>query len=265
MDNQEIKKSAEMFAGAFANTLAESLTQAVRSPLQLRVTQNPDLGPGRGKPIHFRLTAEGALRGKCFLELYESQVAELGSKILSRPSEPFTDEHADALAGVFSKAMPGLAASLANEYGEISFTVDRIADLAFGGMLMVPLAASMAGNSNIPVLIYFDPKLLEALSSKRGGDGKRSESLATDSANLKLVMDVELVVSLRFGQRQLPLREVLELANGSVIELDRQIDDPVELLLDGKVIARGEAVIVDGNYGLRVTEVPQPISSHLAR
>jgi flagellar motor switch protein FliN/FliY len=264
MDNQKIKAAAEMFAGAFANKLAESLTQAVHSPLQLRVMQNPDLGPGRGKPVHFRLTAEGALRGKCFLELYESQVAELGSNILGRPSEPFTDEHADALTGVFSKAMPGLAASLANEYGEISFTVDRVADLAFGGMLMVPLAASMAGNSNIPVLIYFDPKLLEALSSKRTGDGKRSES-ATDSANLKLVMDVELIVSLRFGQRQLPLREVLELANGSVIELDRQIDDPVELLLDGKVIARGEAVIVDGNYGLRVTEVPQPISSHLAR
>ncbi len=69
-------------------------------------------------------------------------------------------------------------------------------------------------------------------------------------------MDVELNVSLRFGQRQLPLREVLELSSGSVIELDRMVDEPVELLLDGKVIARGEAVIVDGNYGLRVTEIP---------
>jgi flagellar motor switch protein FliN/FliY len=41
------------------------------------------------------------------------------------------------------------------------------------------------------------------------------------------------------------------------------VDDPVELLLDGKVIARGEAVIVDGNYGLRVTEVPQPIAAQI--
>jgi flagellar motor switch protein FliN/FliY len=75
-------------------------------------------------------------------------------------------------------------------------------------------------------------------------------------------MDVELKVSLRFGQRQMPLREVLELTSGSVIELDRQVDEPVELLLDGKVIARGRAVIVDGNYGLRVTEIPQPMTSH---
>jgi flagellar motor switch protein FliN/FliY len=84
-----------------------------------------------------------------------------------------------------------------------------------------------------------------------------------DPVNLKLVMDVELNVSLRFGQRQMPLREVLELVSGSVIELDRQVDEPVELLLDGKVIARGEAVVVDGNYGLRVTEIPQPMASHL--
>ena len=76
-------------------------------------------------------------------------------------------------------------------------------------------------------------------------------------------MDVELNVSLRFGQRQLPLREVLELTSGSVIELDRMVDEPVEMLLDGKVIARGEAVIVDGNYGLRVTEIPQALETQL--
>ena len=81
--------------------------------------------------------------------------------------------------------------------------------------------------------------------------------------NLKLVMDVELNVSLRFGQRQLPLREVLDLASGSVIELDRMADEPVELYLDGKLIARGEAVVVDGNYGLRVTDIPQPVASYL--
>ena len=76
---------------------------------------------------------------------------------------------------------------------------------------------------------------------------------------------MELNVSLRFGQVQLPLREVLDLASGSVIELDRMVDDPVELLLDGKVVARGEAVIVDGNYGLRVTEIAQGMESHLLR
>jgi flagellar motor switch protein FliN/FliY len=74
-------------------------------------------------------------------------------------------------------------------------------------------------------------------------------------------MDVELNVSLRFGQRRLPLSEILELSSGSIVELDRTVNEPVELYLDGKLIARGEAVIVDGNYGLRVTEIPQPLTS----
>jgi len=66
-------------------------------------------------------------------------------------------------------------------------------------------------------------------------------------------------VTLRFGQRQLSLREVLDLTSGSVVELDRQVDEPIELVLDGRVVARGEAVIIDGNYGMRVTQVLQPL------
>ena len=87
-----------------------------------------------------------------------------------------------------------------------------------------------------------------------------SEAAVAAEPNLDLVLNVELNVTLRFGQRLLTLREVLDLATGSVVELDRQVDEPIELLLDGRVIARGEAVVIDGNYGLRVTEVPQPIS-----
>ena len=72
---------------------------------------------------------------------------------------------------------------------------------------------------------------------------------------LDLVMDVELDVNLRFGGRRMLLREILELAPGAVVELDRQVQEPADLLLDGRLIARGEVVVVDGNYGLRVTEV----------
>ncbi len=87
------------------------------------------------------------------------------------------------------------------------------------------------------------------------------EASPVDESNLGMVLDVELNVLLRFGQRQLSLREILDLTCGSVVELDHRVDDPVELLLDGRVIARGEAAIVDGNYGLRVTEIVQPAAS----
>jgi len=80
-------------------------------------------------------------------------------------------------------------------------------------------------------------------------------AMVSTSGNAGMFMDVELAVTLRFGGRRMPLREVLELNNGSVVELDRQVQDPADLLLDGRVIARGEVVVVDGNYGLRVLEV----------
>ena len=126
--------------------------------------------------------------------------------------------------------------------------------------------------------MYLNPALAEALSlhakkesanqasgMSMKGIGEKERLPNHEQLNLQLVMDVELNVTMRFGQRQLALREVLELTSGSVIELDRQVEEPVELLLEGKVIARGEAVVIDGNYGLRVTEVPQPISAQVIR
>lgn len=71
--------------------------------------------------------------------------------------------------------------------------------------------------------------------------------------HLELLMDVELEVVLRFGQREMLLRDVLSLTAGTVLELDQQVQDPVELLVGNKVIAWGDVVTVDGNYGLRIT------------
>jgi len=61
-----------------------------------------------------------------------------------------------------------------------------------------------------------------------------------------------------FGKRSMLLREVMELDAGSMVALDRQVQEPVDLLLAGRLIARGEVVVVNGNYGLRVLEVISP-------
>jgi flagellar motor switch protein FliN/FliY len=76
---------------------------------------------------------------------------------------------------------------------------------------------------------------------------------------LELLMDVELDVTLRFGERQMVLRDILDLSAGSVVELNQHVQDPVELLVGKKVIARGEVVVVDGSYGLRVMEIISPM------
>jgi flagellar motor switch protein FliN len=70
-----------------------------------------------------------------------------------------------------------------------------------------------------------------------------------------MLLDVNLALTLRFGQRDLTLREILDLSAGSVIELDRHVEEPAELLLGDRVIARGQVVTVNGNYGIRVTDL----------
>ena len=76
--------------------------------------------------------------------------------------------------------------------------------------------------------------------------------------NLDLLLDIELQASLRFGSREMPLSEILEMVPGDVVPLDRPVDAPVDLVVGDRIVARGEVVLVDGNYGLRVTEVAEP-------
>lgn len=78
---------------------------------------------------------------------------------------------------------------------------------------------------------------------------------------VELLLDVELEASLRFGSKEMPLSEVLELGPGDVVQLERHVSDPVDLIVGDKIVARGEVVLVNGNFGLRVTEVAEPRKS----
>jgi flagellar motor switch protein FliN/FliY len=78
------------------------------------------------------------------------------------------------------------------------------------------------------------------------------------SPGIELLLDVELEAALRFGCREMSLGEVLDLGPGDVVQLDRHVADPVDLIVGDKIVARGEVVLVSGNFGLRVTEVAAP-------
>lgn len=78
------------------------------------------------------------------------------------------------------------------------------------------------------------------------------------SPGIELLLDVELEAALRFGCREMLLGEILDMGPGDVVELDRHVSDPVDLIVGDKIVARGEVVLVNGNFGLRVTEVAAP-------
>jgi flagellar motor switch protein FliN len=73
--------------------------------------------------------------------------------------------------------------------------------------------------------------------------------------NVSVLLDVQMPVSICFGRATMPLREVMKLTSGSAVELDRRPDDEVDIIVNNCVIARGEVVVIDGNYGVRVTAI----------
>ena len=79
--------------------------------------------------------------------------------------------------------------------------------------------------------------------------------LALNSRTIGLLLDVDLPVSISFGKTRLAMREVLKLTTGSIVELDRNVSDPVEVLVNQRLIARGEVVVVEGNYGVKIQEI----------
>ncbi len=80
-------------------------------------------------------------------------------------------------------------------------------------------------------------------------------SPAAENWNLDMLLDVELPVSVSFGHSEMQLKDVLKLGAGSVIELDKSVNDPVTIIVNHKPIAKGEVVMVEGNYGVRILEV----------
>ncbi|NGO37899.1 flagellar motor switch protein FliN [Limisphaera ngatamarikiensis] len=80
-------------------------------------------------------------------------------------------------------------------------------------------------------------------------------SAAVSPQNLDLVLDVPVNLSIELGSCQLPMREVLQLQVGSVVQLDKPADAPVDLLVNGKLIARGEVVVIEDRFGVKITEV----------
>ena len=98
------------------------------------------------------------------------------------------------------------------------------------------------------------PPPAQAPQAAFGAPSARAAS-TVDTGNLDLLLDIELPLMVRMGQTEMQLGELLKLTPGSILELNRAADAPVELLVNSKLIAKGEVVVVDGNFAFRITEI----------
>jgi len=265
----------QAFSSDFFKALVGALTEACESAWA--ITSGPDVvsATDRSDSVCVRLKLEGSLRGEFVLEFDREEAGTLASQLLRRPVGESGIDDSEALLRLIKSGLGEFRSALAKSYG--TFEIDAVSsgELPSDTAYSAQIIATDESSNTASIVMHMNHELTEALQvdsptenveENNGTTVKMGEGeVVPPQVNLNLVMDVELNVTLRFGRRQLTLREVLELTSGSVVELDRQVDEPVELLLDGEVIAKGEAVVIDGNYGFRVTDVIQPVYSSLVR
>lgn len=169
------------------------------------------------------------------------EVAEADAR---KTYQEIVNQSLSSLAGILgARAGAEIHCTQGTEASVPEATVYRI-DLAFadGGTFSVYFASTSA--------------VADVLGSelKPAEDAAESDS-APPSAAMDLLLDVELPVSLLFGRADVRLQDVLKLSTGSIVELDRAISEPVDIIVNNCVIARGEVVVVEGNYGVRIGQI----------
>jgi flagellar motor switch protein FliN len=203
---------------------------------------------------------------------------ELGARTL-RAAGIETVEAADAKntwLEILSQSLSGLAQSLGGRLGcEVTCTKgDECAQAPTAGH-WVAVEVTYQDAVLPRILLGFSPLVMNRL--EHAGEAAPAGDAAADareiaapppdtladfvphaSKTLDLLLDVELPVSVSFGRAELLLKDVLKLSTGSIVELNRGVSEPVEVIVNNCVVARGEVVVMDGNYGVRIHQIISP-------
>jgi flagellar motor switch protein FliN len=238
--------------------------------------------PDTSVPSYFQI--KGAFQGYMTLLCDKTVAVQFGQLLQSEACDPAA-ELSDMQRDAFTEFLRTVAGDLATGWKaetsqQIEIVLESVAQPRSPGAQTATLELKSDKFAALSVQLLVDPALCAALvataatppaeirapepaaavaagagASRGATDPLAAHLLAGPAPNLALLLDVELEATIRFGQRDMLLREVFGLMPGAVVELDQLVNEPAELLVAGRLIARGEVVVVDGNFGLRVTEV----------
>ena len=184
-------------------------------------------------------------------------VQELTSQLLSSLNVPFEEAFSNKFSFKSEDVIKNTSSSLfqCSEYYCIDLTGDvEGAELNFRFVCDTNIEAKLGGQEDNNLV---DDGSIEALLGNAGisFDDEPAESSGNTPKNLDLLLDIDIPISVRMGSAKLFLKDILGLGPGNIVELEQNADDPIELAINDKVIARGEVVIVDGYFGFRIKEI----------
>lgn len=210
-----------------------------------------EVGLPASESFCFQIELQGGLAGGFWV--VADAAALLRLFVVARLTPEAPDRQRDTLLwqGILRQVAERAAKRIAKDSGKaVSVIAVRELPLPSG---MMPAAYEMCFDETSVGIAFCDQT--RPVAEKQTPDASLSER------GVELLLDVELEASLRFGSKEMPLNEVLELGPGDVVQLERHVSDPIDLIVGDKIVARGEVVLVNGNFGLRVTEVAEPRKS----
>jgi flagellar motor switch protein FliN len=269
--SQDLTRLIQLWAEVMSQVLGEISGSSL--PCTLLSKAPAELASAGDTDLWVLVTSSGTLRGEMAFRLPTASTVRLAQIFMSEPAAAaeITSEHREATLELLRQVGGLVATAIKSTWGDVQLHLDisptapswpassafwlRIGDDS-STLIEAQISAALVASLRTEKADAAQPTTEAAVATPAAPVAPSASSPALDEkVNLSLLMDVELAVTLRFGSRRLPLREVLDLNPGSIIELNRRVQEPVDMLLDGRIVARGEVVVVEGNYGLRVTEV----------
>ena len=272
------------FPGVFANeaiATIEGLTGQAPS-ITLKEAEDISIISNVIPPIvQIHVSFSGAAAGRGIVMMPPQLATALGDMMLGGEGEAhdtMSDEDMDAAKEIVSNIVGAMSTTLASQKELPKFTIkpERAEFIPESGEVNLDAYAKMfvfsfsLGTINSLMMLAIDSSVKDALSGEITPPPKAnvSSNIFDDPSpepsvkledgemkNIGLIMGVKLPVRVRIGKKKMLLKDVLSMDIGSVIELNQLANDPLDILVDDHVIAQGEVVIVDGNFGVQITSI----------
>ena len=215
------------------------------------------------------INASGENGGKLSLALPVSLATALSDLMLGGEGtelEEMSNDDLDATKEIVSNIFGSLSTTISaqQDMPKLSFSVENIefvveGNLDLNGFFKIYIFEVSIASTTAQMILAVDKSFLSNFKEKEEESSTKSENsynLSDDELkNISLLMDITLPVRVRIGTKVMLLRDILRMDIGSIVELDQLANEPLDVLVGNKVIAKGEVVIVDGNFGIQITEI----------
>ena len=261
-----------LFAQEIGAALVENFAAVVGTLAGAEVQVTPGV-PEPGAQWHAEVAVEGTAQGSFILAI-DAPSASVLAALATGVEEPATQAVIDTFREICNRVLDSVAAKAAASGASLKLSgISGVGDQdsANGWTAFALTGATL--RAAVALAVYTDLQPAEDASARNperaaaprpvpapppARPAERDTPRRPSEDRMQVILDMDLPLTARFGHTEMPLKALTRIGPGSVIDLARSAEDPVEVLVSNRVVARGEVVIVSGNYAIRIIDVVSP-------